>query len=129
MENLNLSRENLKKFGVTMGIAFLVIALLILIRHRHNPGPFFIVSALFFVLGVIFPSFLRPVYIFWMRLAHLLSWINTRILLIVLFYFVFSPVGLFMRLFRIDILDRKIAKDKMSYWRKKEDLNDYQRQF
>ncbi|MCX5713524.1 MAG: SxtJ family membrane protein [Candidatus Omnitrophica bacterium] len=129
MEKLDLSKKGLKKFGITMGIAFLVIALLILIRHRHNPCPFFIVSALFFVLGVIFPSFLRPVYIFWMRLAYVLGWINTRLLLLAMFYLIFSPVGLFLRLMRIDPLKRAIDKEKDTYWIKKEDRVDYERQF
>lgn len=112
-----------------MGIVFLAIATLVLLRHRHNPSAYFIISALFFAAVFISPSLLKPVYFFWMRLAYLLSWINTRLLLFVIFYFIFSPVGLILRFMRIDLLDRAIDKEKNTYWKRKEEASDYKRQF
>jgi multisubunit Na+/H+ antiporter MnhG subunit len=129
MEKLVFDRGNLKKFGVTMGIAFLVIAMVILFRQRHSPAVFFIVSAIFFACGIILPQILKPFYIFWMRLAFVLSWVNTRLLLVLLFYLIFTPVGLCMRLLHLDPLERKIEKNAESYWRKKEKQADYERQF
>ena len=64
-------------------------------------------------------TLLKYVYILWMRLAYILSWINTRILLVIIFYLVFSPIGLFMRLFRIDHLERNFGRLKDSYWKPK----------
>jgi hypothetical protein len=72
------------------------------------------------------------VYIFWMRLAFILGWINTRIILFIIFYLIFTPIGIVLRIFGIDLLDRKIERDKESYWKKieKKDMHsDYQRQF
>ena len=126
-------KNRLRKFGITMGIAFLVIAVLILLKHRHSPRLFFALSAVFFAAGFIFPLALKPVYSIWMRIGFILGWINTRLILAVIFYLVFAPVGLFMRIFRIDLLDRKLEKNKMSYWRKKDDIvsgkASYERQF
>jgi hypothetical protein len=68
-----------------------------------------------------------------MRFAYLLAWINTRLILCAIFYLVFTPIGLVMRLLKIDPLDRKIDKNKNSYWIKKEKKDfcplDYERQF
>jgi hypothetical protein len=128
-----MDKKTLRKFGVTMGIAFLVITLVIFLRHRHNTLPTSIISAVFFILAFIAPSLLKPVYIFWMNLAFVLSWINTRLILLVIFYLIFTPVGLALRLFGVDLLDRKIDKHKESYWRKKEEKRfnplNYERQF
>jgi len=133
MEKVNLGRNNLKKFGITMGIAFLVIALVVLIGHKHNPLALFFISAIFLLVAFITPNRLKLVYIAWMRLAFVLSWINTRLILFIMFYLIFAPVGIAMRLFRIDLLDRKICKNKESYWRQKEkkgfDPANYKRQF
>ena len=118
MEKLNLDKKSLRKFGITMGIAFLVITLFILIRHRHSVLPTSIISVIFFILALIMPVFLRPIYICWMRLAFILSWFNTRLILFIIFYFIFTPIGLVMKLFRVDLLDRKIDKNKNSYWHK-----------
>jgi len=133
MEKLNLDIRNLKKFGITMGIAFLVITLLMLIRHRHSVIPTSIISALFFLSAFLLPLALKPVYIFWMKLVFVLGWINTRLILMIIFYILFTPAGLIMRLFRVDLLDRKIDKSKDSYWKKREkkvfNPSDYERLF
>jgi hypothetical protein len=133
MEKFNLDKHNLRKFGITMGIACLLITLLLVIRHKYNIMPTTVISGLFFILAFIAPGLLKPIYIFWMRLAFVLSWINTRLILSIIFYLIFTPVGLGMRLFGVDLLDRKIEKNKDSYWINKEkkefNARDYERQF
>lgn len=133
MEKLNLDKKTLRKFAITMGIAFLVITVIIFIRHRHNILPTSIISVIFFALAVIMPIILKPVYILWMRLAFILSWINTRLILLIIFYLIFTPISLAIKLFGVDLLDIKINKQKGSYWRRKEkkifNPLDYERQF
>lgn len=124
--------EDMKRFGITMGMGFLVIAIIVLFGNRHNPLFIFFVSFVFFVLAFLRPLILKPIYVFWMKMAFLLGWVNTRIILIVLFYTLFTPIGLVMKLFKMDLLDRVIEKKKESYWKKKEEIDNpdgYQRQF
>ena len=118
MEKLRLDKKTLRKFGITMGIAFLIITLIILIRHKHSVIPTSIISATFLILAFTLLDLLKPIYILWMRLAFILGWINTRLILFIIFYLVFTPIGIVMRLFSVDLLDRKIDKDKDSYWQK-----------
>jgi len=133
MEKLNFDKKSLRKFGITMGVAFLVVTLLILIKHRYSIMPTVIISALFFVVAVLAPLVLKPAYIAWMRFAFVLGWINTRLVLAVMFYLIFTPIGICLRLFGKDLLDRKPENGKYSYWRKKEaavfNPRDYERQF
>jgi len=133
MDKLNTDRGALRKFGLTMGSAFLLIALLVMIRHKHNPLPISIISIVFFISAFIIPNLLKPIYILWMRFALVLSWVNTRLILLIIFYLIFTPIGLAMRLFGIDLLERKSDKNKKSYWKKKEKKSfsrlDYERQF
>ena len=133
MDKLNTDRGALRKFCLNMGIAFLLIALLVMIRHKHNPLPISIISIVFFISAFIIPNLLKPIYILWMRFALVLSWVNTRLILLIIFYLIFTPIGLAMRLFGIDLLERKSDKNKKSYWKKKEKKSfsrlDYERQF
>jgi membrane-associated phospholipid phosphatase len=133
MEKLNLDKKSLRKFGITMGIALLVIAALIMARHKQNALVAVTISMLFFVFTFSLPILLKPIYIFWMRLAFILGWINTRLILIIMFYLVFTPIGLVIKLFGLDLLDRKIEKEKHSYWinkgKKIFDPSGYERQF
>ena len=133
MDKLNFNKNNLKNFGFTMAILFLVITVIILIRHRHSVLPTSLISAIFFILAVVMPVLLKPIYIFWMKLASVLGWINTRLILFIIFYLVFTPMGLAIRLFGVDLLDRKIERKRQSYWKNKERIPfsplNYERQF
>jgi len=128
-----MDKKTLRKFGITMGIAFLVISLLILAKSKHNLWQLYAISALFFMLGLVLPGSLKLAYTLWIRLVLMLAWINTRIILCLLFYLVFTPIAVVMKLFGADLLDKKIDKQKDSYWIKKErkvfSPIDYERQF
>ncbi|MBN1912824.1 MAG: sxtJ [Candidatus Omnitrophica bacterium] len=133
MEMLKTNRQNLKKFGITMSAAFAVITTLIFLRHRYSIVPTFVISASFLLISFIAPFVLRPVYVIWMKLAFILSWINTRLILSAMFYLVLTPIGVILRLFGVDFLHRKLEKSRESYWIKieKKGFNplDYERQF
>ncbi|HEX6640826.1 MAG TPA: SxtJ family membrane protein [Thermoanaerobaculia bacterium] len=59
----------------------------------------FIIAALLLLCAAVAPSLLRPVYRAWMRLGEALAWINTRIILTLVFFLVVAPIGIVMRLF------------------------------
>ena len=133
MEKLDLSRQNFKKFGITMGVVFFAIAVFVTVRHRHNALPYMFFSTFFLLFAFSTPLILKPLYVFWMRLSFILSWINTRLILIIIFYLIFLPLGLIIKLCGKDLLERKIDRSKSSYWKQKEkpifDKSNYERQF
>ena len=65
--------------------------------------------------GLLIPGLARRFHIFWMKVAAILGYINSRILLSLMFYGVFVPYGLVMRLFGRDVLNRRSAS-RESYW-------------
>ncbi len=58
------------------------------------------------------PIVLSPLFRFWMALGDILGWINTRIILGVLFYFLFMPLGLVLRLLGYDPMLRQLNSEK-----------------
>ncbi|MDD5109061.1 MAG: SxtJ family membrane protein [Candidatus Omnitrophica bacterium] len=127
----NANTQILKSFGITMGFIFIVISVVLFFKHENI---FFvaIVSILFFLVAFILPSLLYPLYISWMKLALVLSWINTRLVLFLMFYFIFTPIGVILKLLRKDLLDIKINKAEKTYWRKKDKgsgISSYEKQF
>jgi hypothetical protein len=76
---------------------------------------------------------LRLLFSLWMKLAAVLAWVNTRIILTVAFFLVFTPVGMILRLLKDDPLEREFRKDDNSYWKKKESREfkplNYEKQF
>jgi hypothetical protein len=70
--------------------------------------------------GLLFPSVLRVPHRLWMQFAGVLGWVNTRVLLSLFFFVVLTPVGLIMRLFGRDPLARRMSKESVTYWEKRE---------
>ena len=132
MDKLKLDKITLKSFGLTMGVVFLVLAGIFFFKQKYfAAGNNLTVACVFFIAGSVFPVLLKPVYIIWMRFAFILGWINTRLILIILFYLVFTPLGLLMRLFKFDLLE--IKNKGITYWKKKEkidfNISNYERRF
>lgn len=104
MENrvpARLSAAEGRKFGLTVGGAFLVLAALIWWRGRH-PGAvpvFGVLGGLLAAAGLLVPTLLGPVNRAWMGLAHLMSKVTTPIFMGVVYFVVITPIGLGMRLF------------------------------
>ena len=71
-----------------------------------------IVSAILSSSALLLPSLLAPVYKGWMSAGHALGWINTRIILGIIFYILLLPIGLLMRLFGKDPMTRKLNREE-----------------
>lgn len=74
-----------------------------------------IVAGVLALWAVLWPAGLAPVFRNWMKLATVLGWINTRLLLGVVFYGIIAPIGLIMRLFGHDSLKRRWQPQAQSY--------------
>jgi hypothetical protein len=111
------SAKELRQFGLLMGL-FIggIFGLLVpwLWNLRFVAWPW-IAGALFVVWALVAPAALAPVFYGWMIVGGVMGWINTRIILAVVFYLVFFPIGLFMRLRGWDPLRRAWKSDLISY--------------
>ena len=74
-----------------------------------------IVTGIFWIWGLAHPDSLFPVYRIWLKFGHVAGWINTRIILGIMFYLVFFPFGVLMRLFGKDPMSRKLDSTATSY--------------
>lgn len=88
-----------RKFGLTVGTAFLVLAAISRWRgHAAAPSVLAALGGVLFLAGLAIPGRLGPVFRAWMRLAHLLSKVTTPILMGLIYFVVLTPIGLAMRL-------------------------------
>jgi hypothetical protein len=67
------------------------------------------------LMGLLLPALARRFHIVWMRFAAILGYINSRILITLMFYGLITPFGLISRLFGRDTLNRR-SKERESYW-------------
>ena len=111
-----MSPGELRKFGlITGGMLILFFDILIpWIWGFAMPLWPLIVAGVLAAMALIYPRSLGPVYSVWMRFADVLGWINTRIILGVIFFLIFFPFGMLMRLFN-DPMRRKMDPSADSY--------------
>lgn len=111
-----MSPKELRKFGlVTAAMLILFFDLLIPWIWSFAPPLWPVVAAAILVsMALAFPAALGPVYNVWMRFAEALGWVNTRIILSLIFFLIFFPFGLIMRLFN-DPMRRKFDAAADSY--------------
>jgi hypothetical protein len=111
-----MSPKELRKFGlVTAGMLILFFDLLIpWIWDVSRPVWPLYPAVILVSMALIIPAALGPVYNVWMRFAEALGWVNTRIILSVIFFVVFFPFGIIMRMFK-DPMRRKFDPAVDSY--------------
>jgi len=109
-------KQELRKFGLIFAGMFILVFVLLLPWIWGKPAPMWawIVAAVFAASGLLVPMALGPVYRLWMKIGHVLGWVNTRIILGLVFFTVFLPFGLIMRLFN-DPMKRKLDDASTSY--------------
>jgi hypothetical protein len=133
IKNIKSGKSDLRKFGITVGLVIGLIGGALWWRGKDYYTIFAIISAALIISGLVFPVLLKPIQKGWMTIAVLLGWFMTRLILSVLFYFIFTSIGLLSRLLGKQFLDLKMDKSSESYWIKREpkpfDKKDYERQF
>jgi hypothetical protein len=113
-----LDKLGLRKFGLTTGAIIVVLFVFFfpwVFDMAAMPMWPWIVAGILWVPALLMPSLLRPVYATWMKIGHAIGWVNTRIILGVLFYVLVLPMGLIMRLFGKDPMAREMNKSISSY--------------
>ena len=128
-----MSKKDLRSFGLLTGsITLLLFGLFLpwLFDHNFPIWPWY-VAAVLIVWALLLPQTLKPVYRLWMAIGQVLGWINTRIILSIMFYIIILPVGLILRLTGKDPMSRKFDNQQDSYrvTSQKPDKNHFERPF
>ncbi len=90
------------------------------VRDEPRLATFFgIVAAVIGPLGLMVPQAVRPIFVAWIVMAFPIGWTVSRVLLALIFYGLFTPLGLVFRLMGRDRLDRARRPDRETYWRSK----------
>lgn len=117
MENTTVDKTQLRKFGLVLALGLIAIFGLLfpLLKERALPQWPYIIGAILLIPTCVQPMWLKIIYNPWMKLGHILGFINTRIILGFIFFGMITPMGLVMRLMGKDPMYRKYDKNLKSY--------------
>jgi hypothetical protein len=115
-----MTPQELRKFGVITGILIILLVGTLLpwiwgqqiLEWQKVTGT---IGSVFIMWGLIHPSSLIFVYKPWMTVAEKIGWFNTRIIMALIFYVMFVPLGLIMRVAGYDPLKIKLSPSDDSY--------------
>jgi len=109
-------RKQLRSFGLIVGGIFFIIALWPLVFRGESLRVWAVVPTVVLVPpALVYPPVLYWPFLGWMFIGHILGAVNTRIILTLMFFLLFTPVGLIMRLFRYDPMARRLNPSLTTY--------------
>jgi len=132
-QQLDRSPRALRRFGLTIGSALLLLGAVLFWRHHSSAGLLFAaLGATLLIVASVAPILLQWIHGPWMILSIALGWIMTRILLTIAFFFIVTPIGLLQRLLGKRPMETAFRTGATSYWqpRTAQPLPaDYEKQF
>ena len=111
-----------RSFGIVFFIVFLAISLWPLLNSNEIRIWAFIISLVFFVLGLLNSKILTPLNKIWFKFGIFLGNIVSPIVMCLIYFIVVTPIALLLKVVNKDILSLKKTK-KNSYWKNKEKYN------
>ncbi|MBX7151362.1 hypothetical protein K1X84_06965 [bacterium] len=112
--------KSVRKFGIFLSIFLLLISGFLFYKSNALWTWFGIAGTVSALLAFVVPMILFPIYYGLTFISMIIGYFVSKLILIFLFTIFFIPVGLITRLFRKDLLGKRIDKKSSTYWFKKE---------
>ena len=121
--NWNPSNKQLRQFALLLALVLAGVAGWL--AWKSHPvawavgvGAAAVVSG---VIGVFRPGLMRVVYVVWMAAVFPIGWLVSHLLLAAIYYLVITPIGVMMRVFGYDPMQRRLDRQAKTYWKPRED--------
>ena len=125
----NLKISSNKSFGLVFFFVFLLIGIWPILNGEEIRKWSLIISIVFLILGLLNSKILTPFNKAWFKFGIFLGNFISPVVMGVVYFFVVTPTGLIMRLFKKDLINLK-KNNKNTYWiEKKQTKNSMRNQF
>ena len=123
--NWKPAAADLSKFAWSLIIGFPCIAIVFYLakwmKTQAQPDAHFFlmlggIGAAVGLVCLLIPIIAKPLYYVWYALAACIGLVMANLIFSLLFYGIFTPMGLFMRLIGRDALSLKSKKEAATYW-------------
>jgi hypothetical protein len=117
--NWNPSARDLRQFAGIWLPAFAAFAGAVIYRSGAVTPAVVIwtAAALIALVGLASPRRIKPLFVGWMAAAYPIGWAVSHVVLAIVYVGLFTFVGLLIRIFRYDPLERAVGRP--SYWRER----------
>jgi hypothetical protein len=116
---INIKRKNNITFGILFFILFLIIGLYPLKSGGTTRIWSLVLSLAFLIITIIRPNLLTFINRLWIQFGILLGKIISPLVMVLVFFFVLTPIGILIRMLKKDVMGLK--REAPSYWINRED--------
>ena len=102
-----------------MAAVLMLVAAILWWREKPYFLNFVYPGLLLAALGILAPAWLLPLQRVWMALAVLLGFVMSHLILTTIYFVMFTPVALFLRILQKDVLHQRSNEKAESYWVKR----------
>ena len=78
------------------------------------------IAFMLLVLGLMKPQYATRVYKMWMSVSEAIGNLISKMIMIILFFGVFTPIAMLLKLLNKDLLHKKIERNSATYWTTRE---------
>ncbi|MAR25859.1 MAG: hypothetical protein CMC50_00295 [Flavobacteriaceae bacterium] len=118
------SKKQLREFGLLIGFGFpIIIGWIIPAINGHIFRMWsLLIGFPLLILGLLKPSSLAYPYKVWMAIGLALGWVNSRLILGLVYFIILQPIAIVMKIFGYDPLRKKKSNER-TYREIKKDQN------
>lgn len=114
ISSIKSSNKDLKKFGITIGIIFILFSTTAEWKQWWSIEFVIAIGVCGLILlfvGIVFPNFLKQIHHYWMCIAIIAGSLVSRIILCIIFFIILTPVAIVAKVFGKQFL-HGLKKDK-----------------
>jgi hypothetical protein len=116
LKNIDSSTAELKKFGKSVGLAFIAIGGAISLYAAEIHSILLYAGGFLIFFSITAPIILLPFQKVWMAIAVILGFVSTRVILALIYYIILTPIAVIGRITGKDFLDEKPDRGSNTYW-------------
>lgn len=117
--HFKIKASNEKSFGYVFTIFFFFLGSYFLYFKSTLLIWAFLCSLIVLTLALFFPKILIFPNKIWLLIGSLLHLAISPIIMLIIFIIAFFPVGLFIKIFKIDLISLNIKIEENTYWKKR----------
>jgi len=117
---MTYSKKDLRNFELIWAFIFFIIAFYPLIHSEEIRIWALITSIIFILISLVIPLALSRFYTLWVRFGEFTGKLISKIILLLLFYTLFTSVALILKVLGKDLLHKRLDSNTSSYWKDRE---------
>ena len=112
----NIKKSDLRTFSLIWSGLFSILSFYPYFFGSGINLYFFSLALIFISIAQIKPELMKGIYKLWVKFGNSMGNVISKVVMIVLFFLLFTPVSFALKILRKDLLKKKMGKHLDTYW-------------